>query len=87
VADTFTNSFHPAVGKASVAVLEDAGFTVEVPARLKTAVLADRFSCRTQIWAGQLGRNGMHLAELLTELLEIPCLTSAVTGSGPGAGV
>jgi len=29
--DTFTNSFHPAVGKAAVRVLEDAGCTVVVP--------------------------------------------------------
>ncbi len=31
--DTFTSNFHPEVGQAAVAVLEDAGFTVEVPAR------------------------------------------------------
>ncbi len=31
--DTFTNSFHPDVGQAAVAVLEDAGFTVQVSAR------------------------------------------------------
>ena len=30
--DTFTNYFHPEVGQAAVAVLEDAGFEVEVPA-------------------------------------------------------
>jgi FAD/FMN-containing dehydrogenase/Fe-S oxidoreductase len=41
-------------------------------ARPKTAVLADGFSCRTQIQAGRLGREGMHLAELLAELLDIP---------------
>jgi FAD/FMN-containing dehydrogenase/Fe-S oxidoreductase len=41
-------------------------------ARPETAVLADGFSCRTQIQAGHLGRDGMHLAELLAELLEIP---------------
>jgi Fe-S oxidoreductase len=41
-------------------------------ARPETAVLADGFSCRTQIQAGHLGRGGMHLAELLAELLEIP---------------
>jgi FAD/FMN-containing dehydrogenase/Fe-S oxidoreductase len=29
--DTFTNSFHPHVARAAVEVLEDAGFTVEVP--------------------------------------------------------
>jgi hypothetical protein len=32
-----------------------------------TAVLADGFSCRTQIDAGHLGRRGVHLAELLAE--------------------
>jgi len=29
--DTFTNYFHPHVGRAAVAVLEDAGFTVRIP--------------------------------------------------------
>jgi FAD/FMN-containing dehydrogenase/Fe-S oxidoreductase len=29
--DTFTNQFHPEVGKAAVAVLEDAGWSVEIP--------------------------------------------------------
>jgi FAD/FMN-containing dehydrogenase/Fe-S oxidoreductase len=29
--DTFTNHFHPAVGRAAVEVLEAAGFTVEIP--------------------------------------------------------
>jgi Fe-S oxidoreductase len=46
--DTFTNSFHPEVGKAAVAVLEDAGFTVEVPARAVCCGL-------TWISTGQLG--------------------------------
>jgi Fe-S oxidoreductase len=31
--------------------------------------LADGFSCRTQISAGHLGRQGTHLAELLASLL------------------
>jgi FAD/FMN-containing dehydrogenase len=31
--DTFTNLFHPEVGRAAVQVLEDAGFAVELPAR------------------------------------------------------
>jgi FAD/FMN-containing dehydrogenase/Fe-S oxidoreductase len=35
-----------------------------------TAILADGFSCRTQIEAGKLGREGMHLAELLAGLLD-----------------
>jgi FAD/FMN-containing dehydrogenase len=34
-----------------------------------TAVLADGFSCRTQIEAGHLGREGVHLAQLLAEML------------------
>ncbi|HEY3905994.1 MAG TPA: FAD-linked oxidase C-terminal domain-containing protein [Streptosporangiaceae bacterium] len=36
----------------------------------QTAVLADGFSCRTQIEAGKLGRKGIHLAQLLAGLLE-----------------
>lgn len=46
--DTFTNTFHPAAGRAAVAVLEDAGFTVEVP---------DRAVCCGLTWisTGQLG--------------------------------
>ncbi len=31
--DTFSNNFHPEVAKAAVAVLEQAGFSVDVPAR------------------------------------------------------
>ena len=34
-----------------------------------TAVLADGFSCRTQIQAGHLGKEGVYLAELLADLL------------------
>jgi FAD/FMN-containing dehydrogenase/Fe-S oxidoreductase len=34
-----------------------------------TAVLADGFSCRTQIGAGHLGRSGIHLAQLLAGML------------------
>jgi len=37
-------------------------------ARPETAMLADGFSCRTQIQAGHLGREGIHLAQLLAEL-------------------
>jgi FAD/FMN-containing dehydrogenase/Fe-S oxidoreductase len=36
----------------------------------QTTVLADGFSCRTQIEAGKLGREGIHLAQLLARLLE-----------------
>jgi Fe-S oxidoreductase len=38
-------------------------------ARPETAVLADGFSCRTQIQAGHLGRDGFHLAQLLAGLI------------------
>ena len=34
-----------------------------------TSVLADGFSCRTQIEAGHLGREGIHLAQLLAGML------------------
>jgi len=37
-----------------------------------TAVLADGFSCRTQIEAGHLGRTGVHLAQLLAAMLPEP---------------
>src|SRR6185437_15125925 len=53
-------------------------------ARPETAVLADGFSCRTQIQAGHLGRGGMHLAELLAEFARNLRLTGAATGSGTG---
>jgi FAD/FMN-containing dehydrogenase/Fe-S oxidoreductase len=46
--DTFTNNFHPEVGKAAVAVLEDAGFQVQVPQRPLCCGL-------TWISTGQLG--------------------------------
>jgi FAD/FMN-containing dehydrogenase/Fe-S oxidoreductase len=46
--DTFTNGFHPGVGQAAVAVLENAGFTVEVPGRPLCCGL-------TWISTGQLG--------------------------------
>jgi Fe-S oxidoreductase len=34
----------------------------------ETVVLADGFSCRTQLAAGRTGREGVHLAQLLAEL-------------------
>jgi Fe-S oxidoreductase len=46
--DTFTNNFHPGVGRAAVAVLEDAGFAVDVPAKPLCCGL-------TWISTGQLG--------------------------------
>ena len=35
-----------------------------------TAILADGFSCRTQIQAGRLGREGIHLAQLLAGMVD-----------------
>jgi FAD/FMN-containing dehydrogenase/Fe-S oxidoreductase len=35
-----------------------------------TVVLADGFSCRTQLAAGRTGRDGLHLAQLLDRLLQ-----------------
>jgi Fe-S oxidoreductase len=46
--DTFTNNFHPEVGQAAVAVLEDAGFRVELPGKAVCCGL-------TWISTGQLG--------------------------------
>jgi FAD/FMN-containing dehydrogenase/Fe-S oxidoreductase len=34
----------------------------------QTAILADGFSCRTQLAAGRTGREGLHLAQLLAQL-------------------
>jgi Fe-S oxidoreductase len=36
----------------------------------ETVVLADGFSCRTQLAAGRTGREGVHLAQLLAELTD-----------------
>jgi len=36
----------------------------------EVAILADGFSCRTQIAAGHLGREGLHLAQLLADLIK-----------------
>jgi FAD/FMN-containing dehydrogenase/Fe-S oxidoreductase len=46
--DTFTNYFHPDIGQAAVAVLEDAGFRVELPPRTLCCGL-------TWVSTGQLG--------------------------------
>src|SRR2546429_1574186 len=46
--DTFTNSFDPAIARAAVEVLEDAGFTVDIPHRTVCCGL-------TWISTGQLG--------------------------------
>jgi FAD/FMN-containing dehydrogenase/Fe-S oxidoreductase len=37
-----------------------------------TAILADGFSCRTQLAAGRTGRKGLHLAQLLAQLTTEP---------------
>jgi Fe-S oxidoreductase len=59
--DTFTNSFHPDVGEAAAAVLENAGFTVEVPARPLCCGL-------TWISTGQLGVAGQVLKRTIATL-------------------
>ena len=59
--DTFTNSFHPEVGRAAVAVLEDAGFTVEVPGQAVCCGL-------TWISTGQLGVARRVLRRTLAQL-------------------
>src|SRR6266571_3086075 len=56
--------------EVSVACAEHGLWPAVRDARPETAVLADGFSCRTQIQAGHLGREGIHLAQLLAELLE-----------------
>jgi FAD/FMN-containing dehydrogenase/Fe-S oxidoreductase len=53
----------------SVACAEHGLFPAVRAAEPGTAILADGFSCRTQIQAGHLGREGIHLAELLAGML------------------
>ena len=53
----------------SVACAEQGLWPAVAGADPGTAILADGFSCRTQIEAGHLGREGMHLAELLAGML------------------
>ncbi len=53
----------------SVACAEHALWPAVRDAEPDTAILADGFSCRTQIEAGHLGRPGIHLAQLLAEML------------------
>ncbi len=53
----------------SVACAEHGLFPAIRKAGPDTAVLADGFSCRTQIEAGDLGREGIHLAQLLAAML------------------
>ena len=53
----------------SVACAERGLWPAVRDASARTAVLADGFSCRTQIQAGRLGREGMHLAQFLAGML------------------
>jgi Fe-S oxidoreductase len=59
--DTFTDSFHPDMGEAAAAMLENAGFTVEVPARPLCCGL-------TWISTGQLGVAGQVLKRTIATL-------------------
>lgn len=59
--DTFTNYFHPEIGRAAVAVLEDAGFEVDVPAQTVCCGL-------TWISTGQLGMARRVLERTITAL-------------------
>jgi FAD/FMN-containing dehydrogenase/Fe-S oxidoreductase len=58
--------------EVSVACARDGLWPAVSAADDGTAVLADGFSCRTQIAAGQLGRQGIHLAQLLAGMLGDP---------------
>ena len=55
--------------EVSVACAEHGLWSAVRDAGPGTAVLADGFSCHTQIQAGHLGREGIHLAELLADLI------------------
>ncbi|HEY5988614.1 MAG TPA: FAD-linked oxidase C-terminal domain-containing protein, partial [Streptosporangiaceae bacterium] len=59
--DTFTNYFHPEVGQAALAVLQDAGFQVEMPGKPLCCGL-------TWISTGQLGIASRMLRRTLAEL-------------------
>ncbi len=59
--DTFTNYFHPHIGQAAVAVLEDAGWRVEIPAEPVCCGL-------TWISTGQLGTAKRVLGEAVARL-------------------
>jgi FAD/FMN-containing dehydrogenase/Fe-S oxidoreductase len=61
--DTFTNTFDPDIGRAAVALLEDAGFAVEVPERTLCCGL-------TWISTGQLGIARRILRRTVTALRE-----------------
>jgi Fe-S oxidoreductase len=59
--DTFTNSFHPHIGRAAVAVLESAGWTVRIPTEPVCCGL-------TWISTGQLGTAKRVLRRTVAEL-------------------
>jgi FAD/FMN-containing dehydrogenase/Fe-S oxidoreductase len=59
--DTFTNYFHPEIGRAAVTVLERAGFSVEVPGKPLCCGL-------TWISTGQLGMAGRMLRRTIRAL-------------------
>ncbi len=59
--DTFTNNFHPGVGRAAAAVLEDAGFAVHVPTKPLCCGL-------TWISTGQLGMASRMLKRTIAAL-------------------
>ncbi|HEY8046264.1 MAG TPA: FAD-binding and (Fe-S)-binding domain-containing protein [Streptosporangiaceae bacterium] len=61
--DTFTNHFHPHAGQAAVAVLEDAGWRVEIPAEPLCCGL-------TWISTGQLGTAKRVLQRTVNQLAE-----------------
>jgi len=56
--------------EVSVACAERGLWPAAADAAPQTAVLADGFSCRTQLAAGNLGREGVHLAQLLAGLID-----------------
>jgi FAD/FMN-containing dehydrogenase/Fe-S oxidoreductase len=56
----------------SVACAEQGLWPAARDAEPDTAILADGFSCRTQLEAGHLGRTGIHLAQLLADMLPGP---------------
>ena len=61
--DTFTNHFHPHAGRAAVAVLEDAGWRMEIPAEPLCCGL-------TWISTGQLGTAKRDLQRNVSQLAE-----------------
>ena len=58
--------------EVSVACAERGLWPAAREAAPDTAILADGFSCRTQLLAGHTGREALHLAQLLARLTEKP---------------